>query len=276
MDRECLLHVDNLHVQFGAKTVVHGVSFEIYPGEVLALVGESGSGKSVTAMSMVGLVPATYPAGEIVWRGKPYLHEGAGFYQRLRGKSIAVVFQEPMTSLNPTMRIGDQIVEPLQVHRIGTAASRQQRALQLLVDCGVPEPELRLRQYPHELSGGMKQRVCIAIALAAEPDLLICDEPTTALDVTVQAQILDLLQGLQRQRGMALLFITHDLGVVAQLADRVAVMQRGSIVEQADVVKLFDAPQHPYTKGLLACRPAATPPGQRLPLVRDFLDEKDA
>jgi len=261
-----LLTVRDLAVEFrAAGTVVpavRGVSFDLAKGETLALVGESGSGKSVTALSLLQLLPyppAHHPSGSIRFNGIELLGADRQTLRRVRGNRIAMVFQEPMTSLNPLHSIERQINETLILHKgLGRRAARA-RTLELLRLVGLPEAENRLGAFPHELSGGQRQRVMIAMALANEPDLLIADEPTTALDVTIQAQILALLQDLQRRFGMALLLITHDLGIVQKLADRVCVMNQGQIVETAATAELFRAPQHPYTRHLLAAEPKGQP-----------------
>ena len=257
----------------GEVTAVHGVSFDVRAGETLALVGESGAGKSMTALAVMrlagkgargegarleGTVHVATPEGPVEVLGQPL--EGL---RRLRGRAMSMVFQEPMTSLNPVFRVGWQIAESLVVHEALSWPAAEKRALELLALVGIPDPAARSRAFPHELSGGMRQRVMIAIALACRPRLLIADEPTTALDVTVQAQVLQLVRGLQRELGMGVLFITHDLGVVAQVADRVAVMYAGRIVEEAGVHDLFASPRHPYTAGLLRSMPnaAGTQPG---------------
>jgi ABC-type dipeptide/oligopeptide/nickel transport system ATPase component len=215
--------------------------------------------------------PATYPAGAIRFQGEEILRMDAQRLRRLRGGEVGFVFQEPMTALNPTWTVGDQVGEALQLHTGLDAAGRRARIIELFAQVGIPKPADRLRAYPHELSGGLRQRVCIAMALACGPKLLIADEPTTALDVTIQAQILDLLKRLQRELGMAVLFITHDLGVVAELAERVVVMRHGVQVESGKVAEIFANPQHPYTKALLACRPRLGEHRERLPTVEDFL-----
>jgi oligopeptide/dipeptide ABC transporter ATP-binding protein len=252
---------------FGDVVAVDRLSMRVHRGETLALVGESGSGKSVTSLSLMRLCSAGRTTGQVVLRptdAEPL--ELLGLSERqmqsVRGQHMGMVFQEPMTSLNPLQRIGDQIAEVMQVH--GQASSRQAafRALALLHQVGLSDPELRMTQYPHLLSGGMRQRVMIALALAGNPSLLIADEPTTALDVSIQAQILRLLRQLQRQFGMGILFITHDMGVVAQVADRVAVMYGGQLVETATVSALFARPRHPYTQGLLAAVPRPGMPGR--------------
>ncbi len=262
-----LLTVDGLAVDFvqGGKVThaVKGVSFHIDRGETLALVGESGSGKSVSALSILRLLPvppAEYVSGEIRFRGEELLHAPERKLREVRGDRIAMIFQEPMTSLNPLHTVEKQIGEILEVHRGITGEKARARIVELLDRVGIHEPEKRLNSYPHQLSGGQRQRVMIAMALANEPDLLIADEPTTALDVTVQAQILQLLKRLQREQGMAMLLITHDLTIVRRIADRVAVMKDGELVEQKPTEELFTRPGHPYTRMLLASEPKGDPP----------------
>lgn len=264
-----LLVVENLRTYFrtpqGLSRAVDGVSFTIDEGEILALVGESGCGKSMTALSILQLVPepAGYiESGRVLFQGEDLLDRTWEQMREIRGKEIAMIFQEPMTSLNGVFTVGDQLIEAMVVH--GKRGNLRERAIELLGRVGLPEPERAMRQYPHELSGGMRQRVMIAMALANEPKLLLADEPTTALDVTVQAQILDLLADLQRETGMAVLLITHDLRVVARLAQRVAVMYAGQIVEEAPVKELFQRPRHPYTQGLFACLPSQMRRGKEL------------
>ena len=274
---ETLLEVQDLKVAFGdpkgpSALAVKGVSFSIAKGETLALVGESGSGKSVTALSILKLLPyppAFHPGGRILFAGKDLMAAPEAELRRVRGNDIAMIFQEPMTSLNPLHTVEKQIRETLVVHKGMDARGARPRVLELLDKVGIREPEKRLGAYPHELSGGQRQRVMIAMALANEPDLLIADEPTTALDVTIQAQILKLLKDLQREMGMAMLFITHDLGIVRAIADRVAVMQEGLIVEQGETRSLFAAPAHPYTQRLLAAQPKGVkaPPAPDAPTV---------
>jgi len=278
-----LLAFEDLRIDFGSGDdvthAVRGVNFAIGEGQVVALVGESGSGKSVTAMSAMRLLPtppASYPSGRITWRGADVLRMDEDELLHLRGNDIAMIFQEPMTALNPVHRVGDQVGESLELHTDLDAEGRRARVLELFREVGLPEPEDRYGQYPHELSGGMRQRVCIAMALACDPHLLIADEPTTALDVTIQAQILELLRRLQRERGMAVLFITHDLGVVADIADRVVLMWKGEAVEQGPVERIFAAPEHPYTKGLLACRPRLGERRERLATLADFFRNGEA
>ncbi|MDR4308577.1 ABC transporter ATP-binding protein [Chelatococcus sambhunathii] len=262
-----LLSVRDLSVAFqvegGTSLAVDRVSFELARGETLALVGESGSGKSVTALAVVRLLPypaASHPSGEILFDGKDLLKASDRELRKVRGGDISMVFQEPMTSLNPLHTIERQVGEILSVHRGWSAQKCRARTIELLTQVGIPEPESRLGSFPHQLSGGQRQRVMIAMALANEPDLLIADEPTTALDVTVQAQILKLLKELQARLGMAMLFITHDLGVVRKIADRVCVMTQGKIVEQGETARVFSAPEHAYTKKLLAAEPKGLPP----------------
>jgi len=263
---EPLLSVRDLSIAFrqgGRETLaVDRVSFDIAKGETVALVGESGSGKSITALSILKLLPypaARHPSGAIVFKGRDLLPLGERDMRRVRGDDITIVFQEPMTSLNPLHTIERQIGEILLLHRGLTGAAARTRIVELLTQVGIPDPATRLKAYPHQLSGGQRQRVMIAMALANEPDLLIADEPTTALDVTVQAQIIALLKDLQQRLGMSLLFITHDLGIVRKLADRVCVMKEGKIVEHGPVQQVFAAPQHPYTQALLAAEPRPDP-----------------
>ena len=262
-----LLEVRDLSIAFhqGGRTslAVDRVSFSLKPGRTLALVGESGSGKSVTALSIVKLLGATsasYPCGEVLYKGQDLLQADEEALRKVRGDEITMVFQEPMTSLNPLHPIARQIGEILELHGMGGASERRTRTIELLEEVGIPDPANRLDAYPHQLSGGQRQRVMIAMALANRPDLFIADEPTTALDVTVQAQILRLLKDLQAKRGMAMLFITHDLGIVRKIADDVCVMQRGKIVEAGPTEEVFRAPQHAYTQALLAAEPKGKPP----------------
>ncbi|WP_237154377.1 ABC transporter ATP-binding protein [Oryzibacter oryziterrae] len=263
---EPLLAVRDLSVAFaqGSSTVtaVDRISFTLMKGRTLAIVGESGSGKSVTALSIPRLLPpsASHPSGEILFKGKNLLKAGEADLLALRGSDITMVFQEPMTSLNPLHTIERQIGEILDLHGGAAGRARRARIVELLTEVGIPDPASRLGAYPHQLSGGQRQRVMIAMALANAPDLLIADEPTTALDVTVQAQILQLLKGLQEKHGMAILFITHDLGIVERFADDVVVMTEGKIVEQGPTARVFAAPQHAYTRHLLAAAPKGEPP----------------
>ena len=246
------------HTADGVVHAVNGVGFRLHKGELLGVVGESGSGKSVTMLSMLGLLP-TPPAevvgGQALLGGVDVMRMDGDSLREVRGGRIGFVFQDPMTSLNPVLTVGHQIAEPLRVHLGYAKAEAWRRAAELLERVGIPSPGRRLREYPHQFSGGMRQRVMIAIALACDPEVLVADEPTTALDVTVQAQILDLVRQLRRDLGMAIVWITHDLGVVAGLADRVMVMYAGQVVERADVQALYLRPRHPYTQGLLATLP---------------------
>jgi oligopeptide/dipeptide ABC transporter ATP-binding protein len=256
-----LLEVRGLRTSFytrdGVIKAVDGIDFHVDRGEVLGLVGESGCGKSVTSLSVLRLIakPGRIEAGEVLFDGTDLLKVDADTMRKIRGEQIAMIFQQPTSSLNPVWDIGRQIGEVLEIHRNLKPKAARGRALELLKVVGIPDPERRLRAFPHELSGGMAQRVMIAMALACEPDLLIADEPTTALDVTIQAQILDLMRHLREETGTAIILITHDLGVVAEMCDRVAVMYAGEIVEQTDVVSLFRNPRHPYTRGLIASVP---------------------
>jgi peptide/nickel transport system ATP-binding protein len=256
-DTSPLLHVENLSIAFGPKPAVDSISFTLAAGETLGLVGESGSGKSATSLALLRLLPpSAHVSGSILFDNQPLLTLPEPRMRALRGSSIAMIFQEPMTALNPVMRIEEQIGESLLAHRPRTPpAELRARVLAALREVALPDPESRLRDYPHQFSGGQRQRILIAMALIARPRLLIADEPTTALDVTVQAQILALLQTLQATHGLAMLFISHDLAVVSQVADRVAVMQHGSIVETASTAELFRNPLHRYTQRLLASAP---------------------
>ena len=260
------LAVSGLEVTFstdaGTVTAVDGVDFDLTAGETVALVGESGCGKTVTALALLGLVPAPgrISAGQVVYDGSDLASLSETALDSVRGDRIAMIFQEPMTALNPVYTIGDQIAEVLIVHRQASRAAAWSDAITLLAKVGLPDAEARARAYPHQLSGGMRQRAVIAMALACRPDVLIADEPTTALDVTVQAQILDLVMAAQKEMGMAVLFISHDLAVVSEIADRVLVMYAGRIVEEAAAADLFAAPWHPYTRGLIDTVPD---PGRR-------------
>jgi len=267
---EPLLKVEGLRISFGEKEVVHGIDLEIALGEKLALVGESGSGKTVTALSLLRLVQnarlagtARFAAQEQGGQARDLLALPERQLRAIRGKEVAMIFQEPMTALNALYSVGDQIAEVLELHQAMPARAAQEAAVQLLADTGIPEPARRARAFPHQLSGGQRQRAMIAMALACRPRLLLADEPTTALDVTVRAQILELLAGLQRKYGMAVLLITHDLNLVRRFADRVAVMENGFIVEHGPVAQVFEAPRHPYTRRLIDSRPTrdvASPP----------------
>ena len=277
---EPLLSIDDLHTYFhtdeGTVRAVDGVSFDVHRGETVCLVGESGSGKSVTSESITRLIPQ--PPGEIVsgtirFEGEDVTEMTEAELRRIRGNRIGHVFQNPQGSLNPVLTVGKQIREGLQVHTDLSKGERRERAIELLDEVGIPDAATRVQDYPHEFSGGMKQRAIIAMALACEPDLLIADEPTTALDVTIESQIIDLLLDIQEEHGMSLLFVTHDLGVVAEIADRVVVMYAGKVMETASVYDLFDTPAHPYTRALLECLPGLgtriEPIGGGLPDVTD-------
>ncbi len=259
MASDYLLRVENLSASFGAKEVVRGVGFDIAPGEKLALVGESGSGKTITALSLLRLAGEAKISGQAMLRGRDLLSLSEREMRGVRGGEIAMVFQEPMTALNPLMTIGQQIAEVLELKRALTPVQSAQEAIELLAKTGIPEPQRRANSFPHQLSGGQRQRAMIAMALASEPALLLADEPTTALDVTLRGQILDLLSDLQRKgnagEGMAVLLITHDLNLVRRFADRVAVMEQGVLVEQGRVADVFRAPQHDYTRRLIASQP---------------------
>jgi peptide/nickel transport system ATP-binding protein/oligopeptide transport system ATP-binding protein len=261
---DTIVSVENLKTYFytedGTVPAIDGVSFEVKRGETLAIVGESGSGKSVTSLSIMRLIPQ--PPGKIVngdikFNGESLLIKSEKEMRSIRGNRISMIFQEPMTSLNPVYKIGDQISESIIIHQKKTKKEALAEAINLLNLVGIPEPERRINQYPHELSGGMRQRVMIAIALACQPELLIADEPTTALDVTIQNQILQLMKTLKQKINMSIMLITHDLGVVAEMADSVVVMYAGQVVEQGDVFTIFENPKHPYTEGLLKSMPSA-------------------
>jgi oligopeptide/dipeptide ABC transporter ATP-binding protein len=259
-----LLKVENLQTHFptraGLVRAVNGVSFHLDRGELLGLVGESGCGKSITALSIMRLIapPGKIAGGEILFDGKNLLQLSEPEMRQMRGDDIAMIFQDPMTSLNPVFRVGEQIAEALRLHRKLSRKDARLAAIEAMREVSIPDPARRADDYPHQLSGGMRQRVMIAMALASNPKLLIADEPTTALDVTIQAQILELLDGLRKSRELAVLLITHDLGVVAEVADRVAVMYTGKIVEESSVEELFARPRHPYTEGLLRSVPKLT------------------
>ena len=257
-----ILEVDNLHLTFpsrdGITRAVEGVSYQVHAGEMLGVVGESGCGKSVTAMAILGLLPpapATHATGAIRFRGEDLLQASEQRMQEIRGNAISMIFQDPMTSINPVLTVGEQIAEVLMLHQRMGRKEAWERAVELLTLVNIPDPQRRVKEYPHQFSGGMRQRAMIAIALACKPAVLIADEPTTALDVTIQAQIMDLLDRLRRETGTAIVLITHDLGVVAESCDRVVVMYAGRKVEEAATPDLFARPSHPYTRGLLGAIP---------------------
>ena len=284
MSAEPLLKIDQLETVFRSEgrvvRAVDKVSFSINAGQTVGLVGESGSGKSVTSLSIMGLLPdivAKIEGGSIAFVGRDLTKLSQDQLRDLRGAEISMIFQEPMTSLNPVFTVGFQVMEAIQLHQKVDKGEARRRTVALFEEVGIPDPETRIDSYPHEMSGGQKQRVMIAMALSCNPELLIADEPTTALDVTIQKQILDLLRRLRDERGMAILFITHDLGVIAEIADHVAVMYRGKLVEFGTVEQMFRDPKHPYTRGLVACRPALDTSYRRLPTVSDFMStETDA
>ncbi|HEX9511452.1 MAG TPA: ABC transporter ATP-binding protein [Puia sp.] len=278
-----LLSIDNLTIGFqtesGLAPGVQGINLQVQRGEIVALVGESGSGKSITSLSILQLLPmppARVLSGEILFTDSnnhcvDLLKQSPEQIQKIRGNEIAMIFQEPMTSLNPVFTCGDQLTEAIRAHTRMPADQARQKAIGLFEKVKLPDPEGMLSRYPHQLSGGQKQRVMIAIAMSNSPSLLICDEPTTALDVTVQKTILELIRELQQTENMGVIFITHDLGVVAEIADRALVLYKGKVVEEGSVATLFHHPQHPYTKGLLNCRPVLHVKGERLPVVSDFM-----
>ena len=274
-----LLDVKNLETEFkvkrGTVKAVNGVSFQVDKGEILAVVGESGSGKSVTSLSIMGLIrdPGRVSGGEILFNGEDLLKKNHKEMEKIRGDRISMIFQEPMTSLNPVYRIKDQIMENILTHEKVSKEEGYKRAVKMLELVGIPDPEKRAHDYPHQMSGGMRQRVMIAMALSCHPELLIADEPTTALDVTIQAQILDLINRLRNELGMAVLLITHDLGVVAETADRVVVMYCGRVVEQASVMQLFTKPLHPYTRGLMDSIPRLDEDRDRLYMIKGIVPD---
>jgi len=282
---EPLLQIQNLSVDFITEDetthAVKNISFDVNQNEIVALVGESGSGKTVTSLSILQLLPsppAKYSTGKIIFDHSgnvtDLLRLGPSELKQIRGNKIAMIFQEPMTSLNPVFTCGDQVMEAIRQHKKISVTEAKTKTIEWFGRVKLPFPDRVFNRYPHQLSGGQKQRVMIAMALCCEPALLICDEPTTALDVTVQKTILDLLKELQQQTGMGVIFITHDLAVVAEIADRAVIMYKGEIVEQNSVQQVFNQPQHPYTKGLIACRPSLHKKGERLPVVSDFLGDK--
>jgi oligopeptide/dipeptide ABC transporter ATP-binding protein len=275
-----LLSVANLTTTFrtgsGEAAAIEDISFDLNEGEILGIVGESGSGKSVTALTIMGLLPSP-PArvvnGSINYQGRDLLRLSDAAMRRVRGPGIAMVFQEPMTSLNPVFTIGEQIIETIRAHENLAQRALFNRAVELLEKVGIPSPATRMTDYPHQLSGGQRQRVMLAIALSCRPKLLIADEPTTALDVTIQAQILDLIMDLRDEFGMAIMIITHNMGVIAETADRVMVMYAGRVIERAPVATLFDQPLHPYTRGLLSCVPTMDQRKARLDAIPGTLPE---
>ncbi len=280
-----LLQIENLTLDFiaesGTVNALKNITLSVNKGEIVALVGESGSGKSVTSLSILQLLPsppAKFTTGKILFSENgndtiDLLKRNQQEMQDIRGNKIAMIFQEPMTSLNPVLTCGDQVMEAIILHKKVSRVEAKQQTIRWFEKVKLPNPEVMFNRYPHQLSGGQKQRVMIAIAMCCEPSLLICDEPTTALDVTVQKTILQLIKGLQQQLNMGVIFITHDLGVVAEIADRAVVMYKGEIVEQNTVKEIFSHPQHPYTQALLACRPVNHTRGKRLPVVSDFLEQ---
>lgn len=278
--RKKLLEVKNLrtyfHVSEGIVPAVDGVNFNVREGETVAIVGESGSGKSVTALSIMKSIPSPpgeIKSGQIIFNNEDILEKSEKEMRKIRGNDISMIFQEPMTALNPVFTVGRQISESLEVHRGLNRKQGIKEAIELLRLVGIPSPEKCINDYPHQLSGGMSQRVMIAMSLSCNPKLLIADEPTTALDVTIQAQILDIMKDLKKQLGMAILMITHDLGVVAEMSERVIVMYAGKIVEIAKVKDLFKTPKHPYTQGLLASMPSLTKSQERLKVIKGSVPE---
>ena len=271
-----MLKINDLTIAFQKKIVLNKLSFTLETGKTIGLVGESGSGKSLTSLAIMGLLPeqATITDGSIVYNDANLLHYSEKQYKQIRGKSIAMIFQEPMTSLNPVFTIGYQIEEVIKTHQNLTSKERKEKVLDILNLVGIPDPASKYHQYPHEISGGQKQRIVIACAIACDPDLLIADEPTTALDVTIQKQVLDLLLSIQEKQKMSMIFITHDLAVVSQMVDNVLVLYKGDSIEYNSTKNLFKNPQHSYTKGLLSCRPELNLDAKRLPTLTDFLSEQ--
>ncbi|MFW6268649.1 MAG: ABC transporter ATP-binding protein [Bacillota bacterium] len=274
MEKKKIIDVDNLKTYFyteeGVVKAVDGVDFEIYPGETLGVVGESGCGKSVTSLSIMGLIespPGKIVDGKIIYNDRDLTTLSQPQMREIRGNDISMIFQEPMTSLNPVYTIGDQIAEAMLMHQDISKKEALNKSVELLSKVGIPSPEQRVKEYPHQLSGGMRQRVMIAIALACDPALLIADEPTTALDVTIQAQILELMEDLKQRFNMSIMLITHDLGVIAEVTDRVAVMYAGKIVEYTDIYSLFKNPEHPYTWGLMNSIPKLKQDTDRLEAI---------
>ena len=281
-DPESVLEIEGLktyfHTEDGVVKAVDDISLGIRAGRTLGVVGESGSGKSVTSLTVMGLLPeaiSEVSAAKISFLGRDLQTTGASALRKMRGKEMAMIFQEPMTSLNPVFTVGEQVMEALRLHEDISKEEARERTISLFDEVGIPDPSRSVDRYPHEMSGGQKQRVMIAMALSCNPRLLIADEPTTALDVTIQAQILDLIRELRDRRGMAVLFITHDLGVIGEIADDVAVMFRGKLVECGEVGQIFENPQHPYTRGLLSCRPRLDSTFKRLPTVTDFMEVQE-
>ena len=278
---ENLLEISDLrtyfHTEEGVVKAVDDVTLELQRGHTLGIVGESGSGKSVTSLSIMGLLggSARIESGRIAFLGRNLVGLPDSEMRHVRGGEISMIFQEPMTSLNPVFTVGDQVIEAIRLHQELTLKQAKARTVELFNEVGIPNPEQRVDYYPHQMSGGQRQRVMIAMALSCNPKLLIADEPTTALDVTIQRQILDMLRELRDKRGMAVIFITHDLGVIAEIADHVAVMLDGKVVEYGDVLQIFTNPHHSYTKGLLACRPQLDSPYRRLPTVSDFMEIRE-
>ncbi len=271
-----LLEVADLRVSFRGRAVVAGIDYQVAPGRTLGVVGESGCGKSMTALSVLGLVPTPgIVTGSIRFQGRELLGQPAAAWRALRGRDIAMVFQEPMTALNPVMPVGRQIAEVLVLHKGASWAEGEAEAIRLLDAVGIPSPRARAANYPHQMSGGMRQRAMIAMALACEPALLVADEPTTALDVTIQAQILDLMQDLQDRIGMAIQFISHNLAVISEIAHEIIVMYAGRVVERASAAELFARPLHPYTRGLIATLPDPDRRVDRLPVIAGGVPDLD-
>jgi peptide/nickel transport system ATP-binding protein len=269
-----ILSVKDLAIFFKKKQFIHKISFDVYQNEILGVVGESGSGKSITALASLGLLDQATTSGSIYFNKTNLLEASGNAFKKIRGNEISMIFQEPMTSLNPAMRCGKQVQEILRTHYTISAAKAKQEVCSLFEKVKLPDPHLLYHKYPHEISGGQKQRVMIAIAIACKPKLLIADEPTTALDVTVQKEIIQLLKALQNETKMSIIFITHDLSLVSEISDRVVVMYKGAIVEQGNTSTVFNKPEHPYTNALIHARPSFNFRLKRLATIADYLDEK--
>src|SRR5690554_3809534 len=277
-----IIKVDQLSISFLQeqiwKQVIHSISFQVFPNEILGIVGESGSGKSVSSLAVMGLLPknnSKFNTGSIYFKEQEITHLSEKLFQKIRGKKISMIFQEPMSSLNPSIKCGDQVAEILKTHTQLSESDIKNEVLRLFQQVKLPDPSTLFNKYPHQISGGQKQRVMIAMAIACKPEVLIADEPTTALDVTVQKEIIHLLKDLQQENGMSIVFISHDLALISEICDRVLVMYKGEIVEQGKISKIFNAPEHLYTKALIASRPSLDVRLKRLPTIQDYLNEKE-
>src|SRR5690606_9756741 len=276
-----IIKVDQLSISFFQeqiwKQVIHSISFQVFSNEILGIVGESGSGKSVSSLAVMGLLPknnSKFNTGSIYFKEQEITHLSEKLFQKIRGKKISMIFQEPMSSLNPSIKCGDQVAEILKTHTQLSESNIKNEVIRLFQQVKLPDPPTLFNKYPHQISGGQKQRVMIAMAIACKPQVLIADEPTTALDVTVQKEIIHLLKDLQQENGMSIVFISHDLALISEICDRVLVMYKGEIVEQGEVSKIFYEPEHLYTKALIASRPSMDVRLKRLPTIQDYLNEK--